>query len=285
MNVKLLLICFTVMCLFSCVNVINLDLPEKDKRLVIEGLITDQDTVYTVKLTKTTKYSYTYNSSAETESGALVIISDNSGNIDTLRETQSGIYQTNPVNFIGMAGQRYTLDIYTKGGKHYTSDPEEMIAVPKIDSIYYERDHSDVHVKYNAYKNTIYLNWQDPPGVSNYYLHHVSYFWNNMWHDENQWNIVFNDNLINGQYLKKYTAITEWDTYGFYLRITRYSLTKRAYEFWNLLYQQIYPQDDGIVTTSVPLIGNVYNVENPDDFALGYFQVSAKAEARVYIAN
>ena len=51
----------------------------------------------------------------------------------------------------------------------------------------------------------------------------------------------------------------------------------------NLLDQQLYPPDDGVVSSSVPLIGNVYNIENPDDYALGYFQVSGKDVAQVYI--
>lgn len=271
--------------LSSCVDVINLDLPEKDKRLVIEGLVTNQDTSYTVKLTRTAKYSFTYNDAVEKEDGALVMITDDVGNIDTLSETDMAIYQTNPAHFKGMVGRTYKLDIYTKAGKHYTSTPEKMVSVPKIDSIYYERDLTDRPYSNSSYKNTIYINWQDQPDVPNYYLHHWSYFWNGKWHDESQWNKVFNDNLIDGQYLKKYIANVEWDGYGFYVRITRYSLTKQAYEFWNLLKQQVNPEDDGVVTTSAPLIGNVFNAENPDDFALGYFQVSAVSVAQVYVEH
>ena len=283
MKINIILILLFASSLFSCINTINLDLPEKDKRLVVEGIVTDWDTVYTVRLSKTSKYSFRMNdASNEMENGAIVIISDNMSNSDTLNEVQSGIYQTSPFHIHGEVGRSYKLDIFTVLGKHYTSAPEVMVRSPKIDSIYFERDYNDKHSAY-TYKNSIYIDWQDPADTTNYYLHHFSYFWNKQWHPENEWNRLFSDNMFNGQYLSKYIASTEYDGYGFYARITRYSLSKRAFEFWNILNQQLYPPEDGVVNSSVPLIGNVYNVKDSNDFALGYFQVSGKNVTQVYI--
>jgi len=282
MRINIFITILLMLGFISCVDVINLDLPEKDKRLVVEGLITNWDTVYTVKLSKTSKYSFKINdASNEMESGAMVIISDDTGISDTLHEVNAGIYQTIPPYIHGIVGRTYKLDIFTASGKHYISAPEKMTHAPKIDSIYFERDPND-RIR-NGYKNTIYLDWQDPSDTANYYLHHFSYFWGNQWHPENEWTRLFSDNMFNGQYVRKYMASTGHDGYGFYVRITRYSLSKRAYEFWNLLNQQLYPTDDGVVTSSVPLVGNIYNVDNSDDFALGYFQVSGKVIAQVYI--
>ena len=283
MRSNILFILLLVISVCSCVDTINLDLPEKDKRLVIEGLLTNQDTSYTVKLSKTSKYTSTYYASSTPEYGATIIISDNQGNMDTLKQTSIGIYQTDPVHMRGVIGRSYKIDIFTQDGKHYTSTPEEMLAVPKIDSIYFERDYNDVKSGYTSYKNTIYLDWWDPGNVSNYYLHHFSYFWDQKWHDESQWNTIFNDNLFNGQHIKKYVASKEYDGKNFKVRISRYSLSKNAYEFWNLLFQQLYPQDDGIVSTSVPLIGNLYNVKDQNDYVLGYFQISALDVKEIFI--
>ena len=238
------MIIFILFGFISCVDVINLDLPEKDKRLVVEGGITSWDTVYTVKLSKTSKYNFKINSSSEeTETGAIVIISDNLGSADTLLEQSDGIYNSKPGNISGEVGRSYKLDIYTKAGKHYTSYAEEMPEVPKIDSIYFERDYQDRKYQ-NAYRNRIYLDWQDPSGVSNYYLQHITYFWGGVWHKESEWNQLLNDNIFNGEYVRKYQAFSEYDVLGFYIRVTRYSLTKRAFEFWNLLNQQLYPSDE-----------------------------------------
>jgi len=268
--------------LFSCVDVINLDLPEKDKRLVIEGLITDWDTVYTIRLTKTTKYNYKINNATETENGATVVISDNAGKSDTLLETQSGIYRTNPNHIRGTIGLSYKLDIYTLSGKHYISIPEVLTEAPKIDSLYFEKDYKDKYSDY-AFKNYVYLDWKDPAGIPNYYLHHMSYYWGNTWHTENEWSSIATDNTFDGKYLKKYLISSEYDGYNFFIRVTRYSLSKKAFEFWDLLNQQLYPRDDGIVNSNVPLLGNVYNADNPDDFTLGYFQVSGKTVSQVYV--
>jgi hypothetical protein len=65
--------------------------------------------------------------------------------------------------------------------------------------------------------------------------------------------------------------------------MNRYSLTQKAYNFWNLVHEQTQLVSDGIANSSVPLIGNVYNANNPDDYALGYFQVSAYTQASVTI--
>jgi hypothetical protein len=35
----------------------------------------------------------------------------------------------------------------------------------------------------------------------------------------------------------------------------------------------------------VPLYGNVYNANNPNDYALGYFQVSAVASKEILIGK
>jgi len=51
-----------------------------------------------------------------------------------------------------------------------------------------------------------------------------------------------------------------------------------------LLQEQTQP-DDITVNSNVPLIGNVYNVNNPDDYALGYFQVSAITSKTIYIGQ
>ena len=48
-----------IACLFiSCEEVINLDLPERAPRLVVDGLITNDTASYSIKLTKTSKYTY-----------------------------------------------------------------------------------------------------------------------------------------------------------------------------------------------------------------------------------
>jgi hypothetical protein len=70
----------------SCEKVIDIDLNKADSRIVIEGNITDQAGPYTVRISKTVNFDESNTFPAI--SGALVKISDNAGNSETLTETQ-----------------------------------------------------------------------------------------------------------------------------------------------------------------------------------------------------
>jgi hypothetical protein len=102
--------------LASCEKVIDIDLNTSSPQFVIEGNITDESGPYTVKLSRTVNFSNpnTY----PPVSGALVIISDNTGITDTLTETVSGSYQTHSIK--GTPGKTYTLKVITEG-KHYNA--------------------------------------------------------------------------------------------------------------------------------------------------------------------
>ncbi|MBK8873196.1 MAG: DUF4249 domain-containing protein [Bacteroidetes bacterium] len=95
----------------SCEKEIDLDLNSSSPQIVIEGNISDDPGPYIVKLSKTVNYSELNNYPPVT--GALVIISDNTGTIDTLSETTSGNYQTNIIT--GTPGTTYTLKVVAEG--------------------------------------------------------------------------------------------------------------------------------------------------------------------------
>jgi len=268
----------------SCTKPIDLDLPLKDSRLVVEGIITNEDTSYTVKLSNTTKYSYIYNNAAiNYETGAIVILSDDSGITDTLKEKTTGIYSSNPEHIRGVIGRKYFIDILTKDNRHYLSKPETMLNVPKIDSIYFTRNYSDHSPTYpGAYKYMIYIKWKDPKDTTNYYMQMVSYYWNNTWQQQNQWNTIYNDFSFDGKTINRLADESYGEGY-FSVKINLYALTKSNYDFWNILYRQRYSNENGEVDLQVPLIGNIFNANDPNDYAIGYFQVSATSSAMVYV--
>jgi hypothetical protein len=282
---KIIQFFFSALMFSSCEKVIQLDLPDLDSRIVVDGLITNEDTTYNVILTRTTKYNFVYDTTKlEYEEGALVIVSDDVNNIDTLEEITPGKYRTHQNKIRGQIGRTYKADIFTKAGTHFLSMPEQMLDVPKIDSIYFTRDFNDISPDNpQYYKYTIYVDYHDPANVHNYYLRNMSYFWANKWHDNVQWNWVFNDKYSNGMYLKKDIANDGYGGRNWLFRLNQYSLTEKAYTFWNLVHEQTNLSGDGYSNASVPLIGNIYNVNNPKDYALGYFQVSAKVTAEIYI--
>jgi ribosomal protein L21E len=270
----------------SCTKVIDLDLPQTDVRLVVEGIISNDAGPYLVKLTRTQKYSFVYDSASIIyEKGAMVIISDNAGSIDTMKEISTGIFQTHTGKISGQVGRSYHVDIFTSDGKHYKSQPEIMLAAPKIDSIYFDRDYSDVSsTDPNAYRYNVYIDLHEPAGELNYYMFVISYYWNYTWQEQYQYNFLMNDNLEDGHFYQKMKVASSYAEGYFTLKINMYALQKGNFDFWNIMFEQKSSNDfNGYVNNTVPLVGNIFNVNDPNDYAIGYFQVSGTSAATVYI--
>ena len=116
--------------LFSCEDVVDVDIPKGQPLLAVDGAITDQPGPYTVTLTKTGPYF------SETElprvSGAALVLQDDLGQTETLRETSPGTYTTNGT-VQGRIGGRYTLTIRSEG-QEYRAETE-IRRTPEIDSL------------------------------------------------------------------------------------------------------------------------------------------------------
>ena len=274
-----------ILIITGCEEVIELDLPENNPRIIVDALITDKYGPYTVKLSHSQKYSFKYEQDTSVfETGAVVIIHEDSGISDTLTETEKGTYISHPELLTGKTGHSYQLEIVTSAGKRYISDTETMLDVPAINSIYYERDLADRDPgNPNYYRFNVFIDWQDPGPERNYYLRKFSYYWSGVWHDNIHWNWVFNDKYFNGMYLTLDQIVSDYGGTGFKIRVEQFSLTKSAYDFWILIHRQTQEADDLVVNSSTPVIGNIYNASDPNDYALGYFQVSSVKSAEVWI--
>ncbi len=100
----------------SCEKVIELDLKDVEPKLVVEAVITDQEGPHYVKLTKSVNFNQP--SIYPLVEDAFVVISDNTGVVDTLTYTENGIYQTSKIQ--GVVGRMYDLKIIAEG-ETYTS--------------------------------------------------------------------------------------------------------------------------------------------------------------------
>jgi hypothetical protein len=93
--------------LFSaCTKEIDIDLNSSDTQIVIEGIVTDENGPYTVKITKTVNFSESDIFPPVT--GAFVVITDiTTGLVDTLAEIMPGQYQTNMLTGV----QQHTYEL------------------------------------------------------------------------------------------------------------------------------------------------------------------------------
>lgn len=121
--------------LFACEDVIEIDLNSVEPGIVIEAKLFDQLYPATVLITKTSDFFDTI--SYNTVSGAEVYISDESGNVVNINESDTaGIYQA---DFFGEIGKIYTLLVKSEG-KTYTSTAEmkPSLNIDSLEAVYHE---------------------------------------------------------------------------------------------------------------------------------------------------
>lgn len=116
--------------LTGCQKVIHLDLNDAGVKYVVEGNITNKPGPYKVTIGKTGKVEEEYSFNGVSQ--ATVTVRDNAGNMETLQETQPGIYQT--ATLAGVEGRTYYLNI-TVGNHSFTSS-SVMPRQVNLDSLY-----------------------------------------------------------------------------------------------------------------------------------------------------
>lgn len=113
------IITFIIIAVFlaSCEKEINIDLNSSDAQYVIDGMITDEPGPYYVTITKSVNFSDSNDYPPITD--ALVIISDNTGVVDTLTESSDGIYHTKTI--VGTPGNKYNLSVSVEDKSFFAS--------------------------------------------------------------------------------------------------------------------------------------------------------------------
>ena len=258
--------------LSGCHDRINLDFNRVDKRLVIEGTITNTDGPYYINLSYPAKYTYkpdSTGSKARRETGALVSVVDDLGNEYIFKEDFPGLYVSDKTEFKGIVGRSYVLHINTVGGKVYKSRPERLNDVSTLDSLYYEI----VDGEY-----MLYIDMHDPPGFGNYYQWRVTFNDN-----QNDWIDILPDDYIDGNYLKRFLKDQGNYSKGLVVGIDQLSITQGKYKFLYALDEQINNGGTPFDSPSAPIVGNVYSEKDSTDYALGYFGAAAVSSKSVTI--
>ncbi len=293
-----------VLIISSCITQFVPETDENDTMLVVEGMITDQPGVYTVKLSKSLPLSSNGNTVVLT--GCIVTISDDNGNWTSLYETQPGTYVTDGV-FRGFVGRKYKLLINTNNPdlsyKNYESLLMEMKPVPLIDSLFYEKITTEVTTDGRPLKQEcqVYLNTYDPDGICKYFRWDFSETWifripyevtNRICWITNNSNSIFikNTSVLSEDRIEKWpvnyiSAITDRLSKRYSLLVNQYSINEDEYNYWEKLQNVTENVGSLYDITPVSIPGNIYCIEDPSEQVLGYFSVSAKTSKRIFIED
>jgi hypothetical protein len=310
---KVLLIVFFAIALITCIDPYYPQLKGYESLLVVDGLITNEDASNIIKLSRSKQNR---DDSTEMVSDATVYITDDEETRINLKNCGFGIYKTDSSEFTGMIGRTYILHVITGDGNEYESDPCFMSSVPGIDSVYYEKH--EVPVTNLEDGNTgILISLDSEPGdekqfyrwsyketwkfkipipVRYVYVRETliyeipvvkEYCFKNRVSDEILINRV---NFGQDPHLKevpiKFIATDKSDRVSllYSIQVKQYSISEKEYKFWSDL--QMVNESGGDIFESQPfsVVSNIHNLNDPDERILGYFQVSAAKEKRIFIS-
>jgi hypothetical protein len=255
----------------ACREITDLDLPETEPQLVVEGVLSDRSTLNQIRLS-TTKKLFT-DDPIPTVDGALVAVEEiESGSIHHFTNKGQGLFES--TNW--KAKQQFTYRLNIIWNNQTYESIQKVQKTPQLDSLVY-RYVPGSSLKEEGYY--IYFYGRTPKDAINYY----------------RWLVYKNDSLYDGrndyllasdEFVQEYIRGLEFP-YSFELgdkvRIEMYSITKEIYDYFNELVNLLY--NDGGVFSPPPVnpTSNIVNLTDPENPPLGYFQVATYVYADVLI--
>lgn len=280
--------------------------------LVIEGTITDENEMQEIIISNSIgldKIDY------EGVSGCKVTVLDYVGNEFVFFESfKIGHYLGNiPQEFL-VPGNSFKI-VVIKDGVNYESDFEELLACSEVDSVYYELQIDSyennnlkaqtglqffVDVKVEETSSKFYR-WKMEETYEFHTTWPIQKYWAGKWvqvFPDYSYSVCYNTNMVYGiyavstenvmdTYLKYPLHFVDNTTqrlyYKYSLLCKQYSLTARAYNYWQLLSEN--SQESGGLFDKQPvnIQGNIFCVDNPNIKVLGYFGVSSVKAKRIFI--
>ncbi len=289
----------------SCIEEVDLKLRSEKPKLVVDGLVTNENRSYSVKLSYTGVYqnsNFTPRNLAV--NGAKVTIKDSRGRTFDLPQDilEIGTYRTKDGAFVGEIGLSYTLTVIMPTGEEYVSIPETILPINEIETLTYEYKKNKGVDQPDFY--LVNLTTQDNPESGNFYR------WNAIGYSRWQstgapcgafspsicfeycWVptvypqiILASDINFNG---KKITNIQVYNSPvrsigNHFIEVNQFSLSKNAYTFWSLYEEQRKRVGSIFDPQPAPIEGNLVNINDPADIALGYFGASAVSTKKLTI--
>jgi hypothetical protein len=198
-------------------------------------------------------------------SGGRVKISDNEGHSDSLMETSPGVYTTTTLQ--GKPGNTYTMSVLLQDTL-YTAVSTMPYPV-NFDSITFRKTGAFGNKNIRAVPN-----YQDPPGIKNYYL--FNEYVNGLLQTNDIF--VFDDRLSDGKYITRdLRTADETMQEGDSLEVQMYCIDEPIFNYFNQLDES--GGRGGAFTAASPA-NPVSNISNG---ALGYFSAHTIREVRTKV--
>ena len=304
---------FVAFSLVTCIDPFNPQIDNYQDLLVVDALVTDENSSYFVKLSRTTE---TPRKTPVAVTGAQVSVTDNLGNAGVFTEILAGVYKSDSTAFTGVQDKTYTLRIRTAQGQEYESDPSTLYGGRDIDTVTYAsdritRDDGEVVEGLRIYADS------KGPADSRYFRWKYEEWWkfsipypkrfvyitqNNIYeipavnvtcwktNKSDDINIQSREPGTGGDFIKKPVLFIPSEESNrlllqYCIEISQLSLSENEYEFWDQMRQINESGGDIFDKQPFPVITNIRCTSDPKEKVLGYFQVSSISRKRIYITR
>lgn len=278
--------------------------------LVVEGRITNENKLHTIKLSRTFPVNET---ESKTEKGAKITILEDINTIYNFSEKEDGIYVSD-IEFSAKPGKTYTLNIETQNDKKYISNNEELTEIAQIENVNFEV----IKKEFEEEENIVNITVNTSSNNAKYFLFEyeetykiISRFWSHLRLDNSVfppvvvkkdkpqdsrtcYNTVFSNSILQTETSSlskneivdfKIRSIAPKD---FILRdrysilVKQYVQTLNAYSYYKTL-DKFSSSENVFSQSQVSFIqGNIFSETDINEKVIGYFEVNSVSEKRLF---
>ena len=284
-------------------------------KLVIDGTISSGKSEQEIVISKS---SSTGDPKFTSVSGCKVSVEDGKGNLFVFPESKNiGHYLGNIDEGFLVSGERYRLHVRTFKGIEYVSSYEELLPCPEVSNVYYEletKQTQDPKITENGLQFFIDFNGSSNFGhffrwqLTETYEYHSKWPLDKWMDKDGNHDLVepdyssficykttelsnifvlstdgFNQNSYSKYRLHYVKDQTQQLEYKYSLLVNQYSLTEKAYNYWENLRKNNQETVDMFGKQPANVKGNIHNVNDTTDVALGYFGVSTVQSKRIMV--
>jgi len=273
---RLSIFLFSLTLFYACEKKIEVNLQDPIPVLVVEGQVTDQDTIQYVRLSYIQNYNSTELPDFTIEKNAVVNLFEDNAEIGLLSFNDST--ERFEIQFKGSIDKSYYIQIVTENGTIYLSEPETLNFVGPIDTLWSVKEDdifSDEQI-YNVRMNTF-----ETPGIGDNYQWKV--YVNGEYQSLPEDILTADDQFVDGQPIINIDIYTlsqeEFNKFQsespddkVIVSVDQTAITRTYFDFLNEVITQTVFVGGPFDPPSAPIRGNIYKSTDINDRALGYFQ-------------
>ena len=314
MQVSRFLIILILLC-GSCVEPYEPELEESQEVMVISGMISDRPGHHEITISLSSPYRLPTFRGMDF---CTVAVEDQEGNTIHYTNTGEGVYEADiPASFLEV-GDAVSLQVITADYRVYRSSFDTILACPELDSVYYELGQQEsADPEFSRPGIQFYLDMSGSSADSRNIIWQIDETWEYWaslfgthilrdWGDSEGFrtNVIFkcwkhapldhvyirsmrnlSANELRRLPLNFVSNETDRLSVTYRLRVKQQSLSSEAYDYWKRMNDQSVESGGMYEKQPASVVGNFYNVDDPEEVVLGYFYGTQLREQSLFVHN